>query len=94
MLSYFKSNAPVETADDGSVLTGDYTLETQEGKGDEKEDDEEEEQEQKQGGFFSLFSGKKEEYIEPPMPYMGPPSKYNQVVERIKRTKPGKNFAK
>lgn len=40
------------------------------------------------GGMFSMFQRKKDEYIEPNLPYMGPPLKYLKVVERMKVAKP------
>ena len=38
--------------------------------------------------MFSMFQRKKDEYIEPNLPYMGPPLKYLKVVERMKVAKP------
>lgn len=44
--------------------------------------------EEKGGGLFSMFQRGKVEYIEPDLPYMGPPLKYLKVVERMKVAKP------
>lgn len=54
----------------------------------EKKSDVGEAKPKKRAGFISYFS-RNEEYIEPKMPYMGPQSRYNQVVDRIHSCKPG-----
>jgi hypothetical protein len=49
---------------------------------------EEEESEKGGGGFFALFRRNEVKYIDPPMPYMGPPLKYRVIVDRVQKAKP------
>ena len=45
-------------------------------------------EEEKEDRGFSLFRRKEEKVVEPPMPKIGEPSRYLQVVERIEKAKP------
>jgi hypothetical protein len=40
------------------------------------------------GGFFSMFARKEEKFVDPPMPYMGPPLRYRSIVDRVQKAKP------
>lgn len=89
--------APMEDGDEGNSFGGEdidasLASKTMDGEGNNSEqvgpEGQEEESEEAGGGFLSLFQRKEVKYIDPPMPYMGPPLRYRAVVDRVQKAKP------
>ena len=87
--------APMDGEEGDSIGGGDFDASVasesmQGGDNPEKQvhEGQEEGSEEGGGGIFSLFQRKEIKFIDPPMPYMGPPMRYRAIVDRVQKAKP------